>query len=270
MAMSKMSDQAYLLSDQYQDASNLDARIRLHARFSTNKYGWQRWAFDQFALSPQSRILELGGGNGALWRKNLDRIPEGWDITLSDLSPGMLEDARQNLCASQRRFQFEIVDAQSIPFESESFDAVIANHMLYHVPDRTKAFSEIRRILKPGGRCYASTVGRTHLQELDELVGRFAPDPELWAASRDLPFLLETGMAQVCAWFSEVTLCRYKDALVVTEADPLIAYVLSSTAKSFFVGDRLAAFTQWVERELALHGAIHITKDTGMFKAFRE
>ena len=266
--MPKISDQEYV-SEQYQDASNLNARIQLHDRFSTNKYGWFPWVFDQLHLSPESRILELGGGTGLLWRENLNRVPRGWDITLSDLSSGMLQKAQLNLRDRRRRFAFAVIDAQVIPFEDESFDAVIANHVLYHVPDRTKAFSEIRRVLRPGGRFYASTVGRTHLRELYELVCRVDPGADPWSSDLTESFLLENGLAQLSLWFSGVTLHRYEDNLVITEAVPLVAYVISSVAKPVFVGDKLAEFTRLVEQELVLHGAFYVTKDSGMFEAVR-
>jgi ubiquinone/menaquinone biosynthesis C-methylase UbiE len=264
--MSKVSDQEYLLTEQYQDASNLNARIQLHARFSTNKYGWARWVFDQFDVPPESRVLDLGCGPGDLWSENLDRIPEDWDATLSDFSMGMLQEAQANLCDSQWRFEFEVIDAQAIPFEDDSFDAVIANHMLYHVPDRAKALGEIRRVLRPGGRFYASTVGQSHLQELSELVNRFT-DTNLWSGQPAESFLLENGLEQISQWFPRVTPYRYEDALVITEANPLIAYVLSTEAGSTLVGDRLTEFVGFVEQEIALHGAIHITKDSGIFEA---
>jgi len=52
-----------------------------------------QWVFDQFNLAAKSRILEVGCGPGLLWLQNVARIPEGWDITLSDFSPGMLDEA---------------------------------------------------------------------------------------------------------------------------------------------------------------------------------
>jgi len=63
------------VSGQYQNAKNLNARIQLHQRFSTNKYGWHRWVFDQFSFPPQSRILELGCGSGELWLESIDHVP---------------------------------------------------------------------------------------------------------------------------------------------------------------------------------------------------
>lgn len=56
---------------QYKNASNLNTRIRLHQEFSTNKYGWQRWLFDQLKFTPQSCVLELGCGAGNLWLENI-------------------------------------------------------------------------------------------------------------------------------------------------------------------------------------------------------
>jgi ubiquinone/menaquinone biosynthesis C-methylase UbiE len=266
--MSKLSSQAFLLADQYKDAGNLNARAQLHARSSTNKYGWMRWVFDQFHLPAECRILELGCGAGTLWRDNLERVPAGWKITLTDFSPGMLEQAQENLRESGRGFAFEQVDAQSIPYDDERFDAVIANHMLYHVPDRPKALAEMRRVLKPGGRFYASTVGEGHTREIFEMVSRFDHEGRF---QRETPsFTLENGAQELAQWFSGVTLHRYEDGLVVTEAEPLIAYVMSMVeARSVFTDDCLAELIAYVEGELAAHGAIHISKDSGMFEAFR-
>ena len=268
--MSNISDQDYLLTNQYRNASNLNVRIQLHARFSTNKYGWHPWVFDQLDLSPESRILELGCGAGHLWLENLNRIPEGWDVTLSDLSSGMLQEAQRNLCSGRRDLQFAVIDAQSISFADKSFDAVIANHMLYHVPDRKRALAEIHRALRPGGRFYAATVGRTHLRELSELMRRFDPSAEFWSVQEHPePFVLETGPKQLSQWFSHLALHRYDDDLVITEAEPVIAYVLSSITKSALVGDKLSEFIHFVEQELISHGAIRVTKDSGIFACTR-
>jgi SAM-dependent methyltransferase len=265
--MSKFADQTYLLNHQYRNAANLNARIELHARFSTNTYGWHPWIFDQLTIVPQSRVLELGCGPGRLWLQNIERIPPSWDITLSDFSPGMLEEARRNLAGSGRMFAFEVIDAQSIPFADASFDVLIANHMLYHVPDRPRALAEIRRVLRPGGRFYASTVGAAHLRELGELVRRF--DPQIvFGIGDEASFTLESGAEQLAPHFSSVVLHRYEDALIVTKAEPLIAYILSGRVGASLEGDRAAEFATFVERELADQGALHITKASGLFEAW--
>ena len=80
-----------VVQSQYSNSANLDARIRLHAGFSTNHYGWLPWVFDQLLdLPTTANILEIGCGTGQLWAENRTRIPVGWTLTLSDQSAGML------------------------------------------------------------------------------------------------------------------------------------------------------------------------------------
>jgi len=275
--MPTISDQAYLLNDQYKDASKLDARVQLHLLYSTNKYGWQQWCFDQYALPAEAAVLELGCGPAHLWKSNLDRVPVGWTITLSDFSAGMLEQAKQNLglrppasttlrsALHASQFCFEIVDAQAIPFEAHTFDAVIANHILYHVPDRAQALLEMRRVLKPGGKVYLATNGLTHLQELDDLQRRFDPEADFgWSQTTPKFFSLAAGSLEVAQFFADAHIVRYEDALNVTGAEPLVNYILSM-AVATEVKNRRDELQRFIERELTEHGVIHISKDSGMF-----
>ena len=268
-------DQTYLQTEQYKDSSNLHARLQIHERFSTNPYGWHRWVFEQLDLPAKSDTLELGCGPGDLWLKNSHRIPNGWSITLSDFSPGMVEEAQVRLAGSDHSFVFAVFDAQCVPFAAESFDGVIANHMLYHVPNVQKALSEIRRVLRPGGRFYAATNGCDHLRELEELCSKF--DPESYREAHDTigglmtdrGFSLENGHELLSPWFSQVDVRRYKDGLVITEVEPLLAWA-RSWAEPFFPGDKFKAFLQFLEQEMTTQGAIHVTKDPGMFVALWE
>jgi len=266
--VSKFTDQQYLKNDQYKNSANLEARIEVHRRFSTNTYGWCRWVFDALAKLPDdAKILELGCGPGLLWQENASRIPAGWNITLSDLSPGMLDAAWRNLVITGRTFKFEEIDAQSIPFENEAFDAVIANHMLYHVPDRSKAIAEIKRVLKPGGRLIATTIGRGHLKELNEWLrrasGRRVVEP------MPLSFTLENGSEQLDPYFSKVKVFRYQDNLHVTDIDPLIAFFHASFFSTDITLEALRQLSEWWESELEQRGKIFISKDSGLFEAIK-
>ena len=260
--------------EQYHNASNLHTRIRLHDGFSVNPCSWHQWLFDCLELSSSSRILELGCGDGSLWQRNMDRIPEHWDITLTDFSEGMLQDAKDRLTenGSSRPFRFIQADVRAIPFPDGRFDAVLANHMLYHVNNRHEALQEIYRVLKPGGRFYASTIGRNHLREMKELLRGF--NPELVLSEKDFAdeFGLENGEVQLeAAGFRHIELKRYEDSLRITEAEPLIAYICSTTgnSRSALSGSSLDKFRIRVESLLHRKGFIGITKDSGLFTGYK-
>jgi ubiquinone/menaquinone biosynthesis C-methylase UbiE len=266
--MSKFTDQQYLKADQYRDSSNLDARVVIHQRFSTNPYGWFKWVFDTLLKLPDNaKILELGCGHGLLWKENIDRLPAGWNITLSDLSSGMLDAAWRNLVVSGRAFQFKEIDAQSIPFEDGTFDAVLANHMLYHVPDRPKAIAEIKRVLKSAGRLIATTVGENHMQEMMDWYARVHVS-KVWESFAN-PFTLENGLEQLQPFFSKVSLSRYEDNLQVTEIEPLITYIRSGVRVTELSEDELSNLQHDLEKELKANGRILISKDSGLFEAVK-
>jgi len=266
--MPGINDQQYLKSDQYKDSSNLDARAVLHQRFSTNPYGWFKWVFDVLLKLPENAgILELGSGHGLLWKENIPRIPAGWNIALSDLSPGMLDAAWRNLVVTGRAFQFKEIDAQSIPFDDETFDAVIANHMLYHVPDRPKAIAEIRRVVKPGGYVFATTVGENHMKQMMEWYARVHVS-RMWESFAN-PFTLENGLEQLKPDFPNVTLARYEDNLEITEIEPIMAYIRSGIRVSELAEDELVNLQHDLEREFSENRKIFISKDSGLFEAIK-
>jgi SAM-dependent methyltransferase len=139
--------------------------------------------------------------------------------------------------------------------------------MLYHVPDLPRALSEIQRVLKPGGRLYATTVGREHMQEMDRLVKQALPDISWQSMGQRLPFLLENGHELLAPFFSPVALFTYEDALEVTESEALIAYVRSVPSGSRLREDQVDRLRATIQRELAAYGTIHITNASGMFAA---
>lgn len=258
------------ISKQYQDSSNLRARQSLHDLFSTNKYGWFKWIFDHFKMKPQSRILELGCGNVALWLKNHNRIPNGWEIILTDISPGMLKESEEKLSEYHDNFTYQIIDAQSIPFEDDTFDAVIANHMLYHVPDISKVLSEIKRVLKHDGWLYASTNGVDHLREIYELIIEFDKNIDSDSHEMQNTFNLGNGRDYIAKWFSEIIIDNYDDSLVITEVESLVNYILSlRITKLALVDEKLNEFIKFLEFKMSSTGAIHITKDSGLFIAVK-
>lgn len=275
--MTKLADQQYLLTRQYQNASNLEARMALHNHFSTGKIDWQRWVFDHLLdLNQNSQILEVGCGPAKLWLENKERIPLGWHITLVDFSAGMVQQARANLQDRASQFMFKQADAQALPFGDATFDAVVANHMLYHVPDKAQALREFERVLKPGGLLLAATNGQNHMRELDEMVKKLAKVDKEQSKTGTGSFKLENGQSQLEQFFSGVRLKNYDNNLRVTETGPLVAYVLSESPVIDFL-ERLADEAErnswinnleaYINQEITVRGAVFITKHTGLFVA---
>lgn len=267
--MSSHSERDYLLREQYRDAGNFSARVELHRRFSTNRGSWQRWVFDHLlaALGSEAQVLEVGCGPALLWRANLDRLPAGWHVTVTDFSPGMIETTRRALAAHEARFSVAVADAQALPFADASFDAVVANHMLYHVPDRPRAIADLARVLRPGGRLFAGTNGPAHLIEIERIVRRAGAQDGWWRAEAVSGFTLENGAEQLAASFAPVTLERYEDGLAVTEAEPVLAYVFSLGGQKRLAQEQVQRLRSLLEAEIAASGALQVTKETGLFVA---
>ena len=256
------------LLKQYHDSKNFMARVELNRRFGTNPYKWTLWLFDQIQFKKDARILELGCGNAILWRSNLQKIPEDAHILLSDFSQGMLNDARGILGDAAERFEYEVIDAELIPYPDNSFDIIIANLMLYHIPDLKKAISEISRVLKSNGVFYATTFGLQYMKELSDLVYNYDNKINCSLEPVARAFGLENGEKQLSEYFEDVNLIKYKDGLEVTEAEPLVNYALSFTRVNEIIKeDRLKDFSEYIANILEKEGKIKIEKESGMFLA---
>jgi len=269
--MSDLQNQQYLASEQYKDSSHLSARIQLHQRFSTNSYGWFRWVFDQFTLPPDARVLEIGCGPGTLWQENRSRIPPDWKITLSDFSPGMAREAAGNLGLRGKSFNYEASDGMAIPFPNESFTAVLANHVLYHIPDRGKTLADINRVLRSGGRFFATTIGENHLSELSQIMDGFTLTQGKYYSPGLNPsgFTLENGLEQLTPWFDQVEIRKYSDGLVINEAEPLVAYILSMITWKDILSNKgaVSKLRLIINNLIEQYGSIRIQKCSGMFIA---
>ena len=99
-------------------------------------------------LKPQS-ILETAAGTGVVTEALHRALPEA-DIVATDLNAPMLEQASRRISAAKVRFQ--PADAQALPFESASFDLVACQFGVMFFPDKVRANSEARRVLREGGR----------------------------------------------------------------------------------------------------------------------
>lgn len=265
-------DSTFLRQNQYKTSSNLNARAALHRQFSTASVGWPPWVFGFLGLTAGMRVLECGCGPGWLWRGNLDRIPGDCHIILTDLSAGMVAEAEAALADSDHTFAFRQANIEVLDFAVETFDVVVANHMLYHVPDLAQGLSEVRRVLKRNGRFIAATNGNNHMKELPNLIpeslSQQSTSFRMRGAGEQLSFRLENGRSLLSPYFETIDLHLYEDSLHVTEVEPLLAYAFSMMPSG--AGVPQTAVNQlraaWAA-QIAADGAIEISKHTGVFVA---
>jgi ubiquinone/menaquinone biosynthesis C-methylase UbiE len=267
--MGILIDRQFLKEQQYRRADNLEARIRLHRDWSVQAQDWQRWVFDRLALAGGERVLEVGCGPASLWRENTERLPAEPDVTLGDLSWGMVDQARQNM-GGAKGFRYASVDVQALPFTDGQFDVAIANHMLYHAPDLPQAVGELRRVVKPGGRVLAATNGLRHMQALFDLVHEFdtrAAKPEELQSR----FCLENAAQVLGQSFERVEIWPFESRLEVRAVQPLVDYILSMA--SFWgviehTPPGVGRLEQFLAEKMAVEGKIVIQKAAGIAAAF--
>lgn len=248
---------------QYANDKNLSARITLHEKYSTNKYGFSNWLFGIYDFTAAKNILELGCGTGAQWTSHLGLLPLESRLILSDLSMGMVETVRQKFKASKNVNVLKI-DIQSIPFPDDSFDVIIANHMLYHVPELHKALSEVIRVLKPGGTFYATTIGSGGMRLYLHLALKQV-SPSINAFNEDVSFTTQNGAEILGKHFLNVKRYDYEDSLLITDVNDLLDWIESAVLGNKLSKTDLKGLYDYFEGIRLTEGAISIPKEAGIF-----
>lgn len=248
-----------IVKEQYANAVNLNTRISIHQKYSVNKQSFGNWIVSQYELKDNFRILELGCGNGTTWKENYRKIPFNTSLVLTDFSEGMLEEAKNNVPKTSS-ISFKQADIQNIPFDNKSFDVVIANMMLYHVPRLDKGLTEVVRVLKSNGTFYCATYGENGITEyLQELFSDYEIKNEL-----NNRFTLQNGRKILSEYFETVEKRLYKDALEVTNTDDFINYMMSLTSMVDYKDIPRNEVRRILDGK-KINGKIHVPKECGMF-----
>ena len=249
---------------QYANAGNLNTRISIHQKYSTNKMGFGNWIFSNYKISQGMKVLELGCGTGDMWRGHEDLISACSRLVLSDFSEGMLENAKANL-GEKPGLEYRAIDIQNIPFEDESFDVVIANMMLYHVPDIARGLSEVRRVLKNGGTFYCATFGEHGIIEfLSKALNAYGVEDKV-----NKNFTLQNGKEILEPFFADVQELDYEDSLAVTNIDDLIEYIYSLSSMTSLSSVPKEEIRVVLEK-FVVNGVLNVPKEYGMFCCRKE
>lgn len=258
--MSEINDTA-VVKHQYANADNLNTRISIHDKYSTNKMGFRNWIVSNYKIDKGMKVLELGCGTGDMWKHEDAVINSCSQLVLSDFSEGMVETAKENL-SSYDNIEYRVIDIQKIPYEDESFDIVIANMMLYHVPDIDEGLAEVRRVLKKNGSFYCATYGEHGIIEyLSKILSVYGVEDTI-----NKNFTLQNGAEILRRVFSDVEKLEYTDSLAVTHVDDMVDYIYSLSSMT-----SLNNVPRKEIREILLQnmtdGILHVPKEYGMFVA---
>lgn len=118
------------------------------------------WLVEQIDLQPGQTVLELTAGPGETGFLAAARLGPTGRLICSDFAPDMVAAARREV--SERgidNVECRVIDAQQIDLPDDSVDGVLSRFGLMLVPEQERAIAEIRRVLRPGGRCAYATWG---------------------------------------------------------------------------------------------------------------
>ena len=259
----QLSNKDELIADEYKSSKNLNARIRLHKECSIASEDWFVWVYKQIDLCGVNRLLEVGCGNGQLWKQSNPNI-RNREIYLSDISEGMIDDARKALGDEYSYFTFRCED---IPFQSEFFDSVIANHILFYLKDVDKGLEQIAKVLKKQGCFYCTTYSANHMKEINELVHEFDSHIILSEDTLYERFGVENGKAILEKYFVDVEWVSYEDGLEIKQWDVLYDYIVSCYGnQNEIIGNRLNELKFFLKAKIEKQGMIQVTKEAGIFR----
>ncbi len=252
------------MTQQYSDSQKLAARARINSKYTIAEIGWFPWVASQLPLRSGDRVLDVGCGPGWFWAATANAWPERLDLTLVDLSPGMVQEAVERC----RTLPFGSVrgqrsDASALPFEEGSFDAVIAMHMLYHLPDPAKGIAEMFRVLKPGGSLVVTTHGAGNMRKMYELTTVFGSPPSDPAAAA---FGFDTADRLMRAQFGNVTMAQHPARLRITEPEDVFLALTSYPPGDGASEPQLAEFRKAIASAFEQgNGVLEVEKQAGLF-----
>ncbi len=248
-----------IVKEQYKTAANLNTRISIHSKYSSNKIGFGNWIISKYDIKDGMRVLELGCGTGDMWKEHMNMLDNISELVLTDFSEGMLASAKEML-GENDKMSYKVVDIQNIPFEDDSFDIVIANMMLYHVPDIHKGLSEVRRVLREDGEFYCATYGENGIvQYISSLLKDFNIEGKL-----NKNFTLQNGKEVLLKHFENVNRLDYEDTLEVTDVNDMIDYIYSLSSMSNISNIEREDLKSVLEDNM-INGILRVTKEYGMF-----
>lgn len=274
----KLTSQREEVIKQYIKSDNLEKRINIH-EYSTSDVNWHDYLLDKCDIKEGMSILDIGCGNGLLWYRERNLLPDNINIYLVDNSKAMLDSAKQIHFSEKDfytdkniKFHYHICDASNInkllEINSKKFHRIMANHMLYHIDDsdRKLLLGYVNAMLTDDGKFIASTIGKNHMKEIFELAYEYDKNvkaPEWFSRG----FILENGKEQLDVFFSNVTMFYHDNNLLIPDWRVIYDYLCSLPGIEKVMRKNKEASVKFLKDRVTESKPFFIRKSTGVFVA---
>lgn len=274
----KLTSQREEVIKQYIKSDNLEKRINIH-EYSTSDVNWHDYLLDKCDIKEGMSILDIGCGNGLLWYRERNLLPDNINIYLVDNSKAMLDSAKQIHFSEKDfytdkniKFHYHICDASNInkllEINSKKFHRIMANHMLYHIDDsdRKLLLGYVNAMLTDAGKFIASTIGKNHMKEIFELAYEYDKNvkaPEWFSRG----FILENGKEQLDVFFSNVTMFYHDNNLLIPDWRVIYDYLCSLPGIEKVMRKNKEASVKFLKDRVTESKPFFIRKSTGVFVA---
>jgi len=253
----------YLKKEQYSSSSNLEARIAIHQKFRTNSESFYGWIWKRLDVKEPIKILEVGCGTGEFWLENYSKLPKNSQILMTDFSDGMIEKAKSKIKFENVRF--ETAEIENLRYNDNSFDLVMAHHVIYHAANKDKALLELKRVVKLDGFVSITTNSEKHMLNVYTISHSI---DENFSMVRNIDgFTEEDADIMLPRYFPKITKHVYEDLLKVTDLDIMIGYLKSTTEprKMDLRDDFYDQFANIVKKDIKEKGYFGILKRSPLF-----
>jgi SAM-dependent methyltransferase len=262
------------LSSQYASPDKFLTRVEAHRLYSEAKGTFVDWLLDVLAPAPGDRVLDAGCGPGTYHPELAARRVHVVGI---DLFGGMVRDARGRSVRRHDDVRLARATVERIPFRDASFDRIMCNHMLYHVPDQLAALREFRRVVRPGGRVVLATNAADNMALLDALHRRACADFGLAPLVETEPMRFrfdDASVALVRTVFPNAEIRMREDALVFPDVDTVLRYYATFGVDQVveprpddYAEQLLARMRDLVAEAIARDGHLRVPKSAGCYVA---
>lgn len=221
------SNDPEIVRKQYETDESLRIRQEIHNTYTVPQVDYVQWVIASLKWRGDEQVLDIGSGAGSYYEALKQKAPDV-AYTGLDTSAGMLQKhPAKSECIN--------ADALELPFADDCFDVIMANHMMYHLPDIDTAITEFRRVLKPEGVLMVATNSTQSMPELQVLMRRAILLLTRTAGTQVRPpvpasdlFALENGSRKLSHYFYAVVRHDLPSKLLFPDTEPLMRYLEST------------------------------------------